>query len=230
MTSGVGSPVVPDLSLSVNAANGLPQPSNQWNYTFMFTGYQVEVRDWSTFAGSVVLFHNRPIGQVQVPTPTGPMTVAADERVVEAIFGYSSSIDFTAGYNFNGTPVGYGAGDQRIVLVRWPANQEDPKGLAAGNYIADTTYERYQIPSDLKFSQFATPGQRCEWYRIAKVTPAEPDPDIPNYRRKILTLATPVRTRTMLTMANGHVDAAFLNVATINPYVVNVVTKVFYAR
>jgi hypothetical protein len=229
LTSGVGSPIVPDMSLSVNPASGLPTPSNQWNYSFMFTGYQVEVRDWSTFAGSVVLFHNRPIGMVQVPTPTGPMNVAADERVVEAIFGYSSAINFLPGQN-----VGYGAGDQRIVLVRWPATQEDPKGLAAGNFIADTTYERFQANSDIKFSQFNYPGQRCYWYRIAKVTPAEPDPDMArlglNYRRKILTLATPVRAQTMLTNANGIVDAAFLNVATINPYVVNVVDKVFYAR
>ncbi|HWE38027.1 MAG TPA: hypothetical protein VG406_15760 [Isosphaeraceae bacterium] len=236
LQSGIGSPVVPDLSLNTIAVNGTPvfRPSNQWNYTWMFTGYQVEVRDWATFAGSVVLFHNRPIGTVLVPTPNGPMTVGADERVVEAIFGYSTSIDFSAGYAIGGQNVGYGAGDQRIVLVRWPATQEDPKGLAAGSFIADTTYERFQVPSDQKFSNFAYPAQRCYWYRIAKVTPAEPDPDMAaqglNYRRKILTLATPVRARTLLYMNGNSVDAAFLNVATINPYVVNVVTKVFYAR
>lgn len=232
--SGVGSPIIPDLSVNIlQTPNGpIYRTSNSWTYSWMFTGYQVDVRDWSTFAGSVVLFHNRPIGLVHTPLPNGStLTTAADERVVEAIFGYSSSIDFSAGYNIGGTPVGYGAGDQRIVLVRWPSWQEDPKGLAAGNYIADTTYERYSQLWITKFSSYGTPGQRCNWYRIAKAGPAEIDPDLgPGYRRKILTLATPVRSRTMLQMVNGHTDAAFVNVATVNPYVVNVVTKVFYAR
>ncbi|GAC1335715.1 MAG: hypothetical protein NVSMB14_03170 [Isosphaeraceae bacterium] len=223
--AGVGSPIIPAFT-PINQGNGviLPQTSNDWQYSWMFTGRRTDVNDLTVYNGEIVLFQNRAFGIAPVSTPNGgALNVPIGERVVEAIFGYSTAVN--PYININGGS--YGIGDARIVLLRWPANQEDPKGLSPGHWIADVTYERYQSRLTSKFGPQNYPGQRCYWYRIAKVDPVSFDPIVPGYRRKIITLATPVQAKTLITQGG---EPVYVNVALINPYVVNVIPRVFYSR
>lgn len=223
--AGVGSPIIPAFN-PVNLGNGVivPQTSNDWQYSWMFTGRRTDLNDLTVYNGDLVLFQNRPFGIAPVRTLNGgALNVPIGERVVEAVFGYGAAVNPTI--NINGGS--YGIGDARVVLLRWPASQEDPKGLSPGHWIADVTYERYQAQLTAKFGPQRYPGQRCYWYRIAKVDPASVDPIVPGYRRKIVTLATPVQARTLITPGG---EPVYANVALIQPYVVNVIPRVFYSR
>ena len=220
--AGVGSPIIPMFN-PVNVGNGviIPQTLNDWQYSWMFTGRRTDINDLTVYTGDIVVFQNRPFGLAPVATANGgALNAAIGERTVEAIFCYHANISPNAN-------TGYGIGDARIVLLRWPSTQEDPKGLAPGNWIADVTYERFQAPLMSKFGSQRYSGQRCYWYRIAKVEPAAFDPIIPGFKRKIITLATPVQAKTLITQGG---EPVYVNVALINPYVVNVVPRVFYSR
>ena len=56
------SPVLPDLSICHGLANGNPTSTNDWHYSWMFTGQQTMARPASTFDGNIVIFENRPFG------------------------------------------------------------------------------------------------------------------------------------------------------------------------
>jgi hypothetical protein len=165
------SPVIPDLSPNqlqkLQGQNG-GTFSNDWRYSWMFTGAQTNVPTNSlmtkpnpfnaanndsaslgaTFDGNLVIFENRPFGISQVTSPLGAVTwQVAGETVVEAVFGYSTNVQPVGG-------PGYGSGADRTVLLRWPATMPDPV-VKAGDWIADVTYERNQ---NLVLSRFMSWG------------------------------------------------------------------------
>ena len=116
----------------------------------------------------------------------------AGETVVEAVFGASSNVVASANFANIG---GYGAGADRTVLLRWFATQPDPV-VKVGDWIADVTYERSQmlvnsrfysttsaaavgVPNPLNNCEWDNlPAQRCFWYQVQRVTPAQPDPSV----------------------------------------------------
>ena len=109
----------------------------------------------------------------------------------KAVFGASSNVWPQGG-------PGYGAGADRTVLLRWYATQPDPV-VKVGDFIADVTYERSQnrglqpvllqhgtpdpalvgVPNPLNKGEWDNlPAQRCFWYQVQKVNPAQPDPTL----------------------------------------------------
>jgi hypothetical protein len=198
---GIPSTVVPDLSMTRDA-NGNPtyQTTADWRYTWMFTGYQTNAGNASTYEGNIVIFENRPFAIDPVTNPpfaTGPTAKAyqvAGETVVEAVFGWSTNVSVDGADGFT---VGYGAGSDRTVLLRWPNTLPDPV-VKAGDWIADVTYERqasvvfnpqagtgrfynmvgnppviWGTPNLFNFKEWDNvPAQRCIWYQVQKVVAA----------------------------------------------------------
>jgi hypothetical protein len=235
-SSGTGSPVVPDMSSL--------QPMNDWTYTWLFTGRQTDVTNGTNYEGDVVVFQNRPFGVDQFTTPYGPGTalVASGETVVEAVWGYSSAvIPFVINYPGGPKTYYYPNGDDRVVMLRWPASVADPD-IRVDSWIADVTYERFGA-LDLnpatpgRYYGQLYPGQRCIWYRVAKKGAIEVQPDSyandgTQYRRIFLTLTSPVKAKTMLIpsgTALGGYEPAHVSAALVCPFVVNVFPKVFFS-
>jgi hypothetical protein len=216
VAQGQGNPLALDMS-----SNG--GPSVDWTYTWLFTGQQTDTTNASHFDGDLVVFRNRPFG-VDPTTNSG-----IGERVVEAIFGYSTNVSMSL---LNGTTVtGTGFSDNlKTVLLRWPASQPDPD-VRVGGFIADITYERNLTVDVSRFQSAAVagqvelyPGQRCYWYRVTKKTQVEAEtgttsaPTAAGYRRMVVTIDSPVKAKTLL-KAGGtplHVNAAL-----VSPFVVN---------
>ena len=174
---GTPSTVVPDLSISAELARATPtyQPTNDWRFSWMITAQQNNSANGAAFEGNIVVFENRPFS-----IDNG---VVAGETVVEGVFGASSNVWPQGG-------PGYGAGADRTVLLRWFATQPDPV-VKVGDFIADVTYERSQTVVLSRFfsnngawlAQPAEqgewdnlPAQRCFWYQVQKMNPAQPDP------------------------------------------------------
>lgn len=231
------SPIVPDMSFN---ATGLAErfrvTTNDWRYTWMFTGQQVDDRG-TTFEGNIVVFENRPFAcdpvtnapfQSQMPSAYQ----VAGETVVEAIFGYSPNVG--AG--------GYAAGADRNILLRWPSTMPDPE-VRVGSWIADVTYERSAAVSRTRFfngnpnQPFRYPGQRCHWYQIVKRTTAADEsaeigfnnqlPSGTNYRAMTIWVSTPLKAKTQLAASGLPVYA---NAALVCPHVVNVFPRTFYSQ
>lgn len=239
-----GSPVVP--------ADYDPGPGysseRDYAFTWMATGQLGVAGDPATFEGNLVVFHNRPIGLDPAPDAFGNgdiHLVATGERVVEAIWGYTSS---SAGIEpiQNAIPAlagsGYSIADDRTVLLRWPSSTADPL-IRVGSYIADVTYDRYQAASSVHYprdvysgsvvvargAKYA--GQRIHWYRIVQRGEVEVDPDVPNHYRTIVRIDTPLRAKTRLVPdGSGGVISPVPEAALINPYVVNVFPLLLYSR
>jgi hypothetical protein len=218
-TSGRGNPTAPDLS-----TNALLK---DLSYTWIFTGRQTDVTNGTIFDGDIVIFHNRPFATDIRP---GGVNAAAGETVVEAIWGYGSvPADPPSGGGLSPT---YSRND-RSVLLRWPNSQADPD-VRVGGFIADVTYERYSGTevarwySDTSWGTYY-PAQRCYWYRVAKKTDVTSDHDtnLAGYREMTVMLSSPVRARTPI--ATGGIPTR-LNAALVSPYIVNVVSRVFYTR
>ncbi|WP_435005333.1 type IV pilus modification PilV family protein [Tundrisphaera lichenicola] len=224
------SPLLPDFNLGSGDI-----PTNDWRFTWFFTGRQVDSTNGTMFEGDVVVCDGRPFAFNDVTySPAG-------ETVVQAIFGYSSNVnnvnDPTNGLNPNGIAnTGFATGSDRTVLLRWPTSIPDPS-IRIGSWIADVTYERFYgrtygdpagtSPADIlgRVRQSQTPFQRCDWYRVAKRTDPQPDP-VAGYRQIIVTIASPVRTKTLLTTAGASIPG-HTNVALIMPSVVNVYPRSF---
>jgi type II secretory pathway pseudopilin PulG len=207
------SPLLPDLSGG--------QVMNDLSYTWMFTGQQFTAGDYSTFEGSVVMFHNRPLSLDLV----GSNYIPAGERVVEAAWGWSTTVrqeDPSSPAN----PY-YGISD-RTVLIRWPADEPDPT-IAVGSWIADVTYERSFASTMARFTGRHA-GQRCYWYQVVRRGDVQVDPGFAGdpaggFRRMVLTLKTPVQAKTQLypPTASAPVGSPFhVNAALVMPSVVNV--------
>jgi type II secretory pathway pseudopilin PulG len=218
---GSASPLVPDMSAGM---------VNDWMYTWMFTGRRLDALGGSAYEGDIVIFHGRPLAV----DPAAQ--VATGETVVEAVFGYSTSVIPP------GAAVGYGVAD-RVVLLRWPETAPDPQ-IRVGSWIADVTYERYLIAETERQADVddpvagvtAYPAQRCHWYQVVKTTPAGPAKQFANdallYRSMTVVVSTPVRAKTplMATAGNTRGDPFHVNAALISPYVVNVFPKTFTSR
>jgi hypothetical protein len=238
VASNAVSPVLPDFSY--NAAGQASQtPTQDWRYTWMFTGSMVSGTGGSSFTGYVVVFENRPFGidlVNNVYQPTG-------ETVVEAIFGHGANIQ-----TFAGAPGGYAAGADKCVLLRWSINQADPT-VRVGDWIADVTYERRQlvaynpngasrfmngappsgIPNPINNLEWDNmPPQRCIWYQVQKVISATDDYYLgPGYRSMVVYVDRTLSSRTVLTAAGIPL---YQNAAFICPNVANVIPQQFTVR
>ena len=233
------SAVLPDLSIATDAA-GNPTPINDWHYSWIFTGQQNNGSGGSTFDGNIVIFENRPFGIIDTtataPNPQkGYQNYQVDgETVVEAIFGFSSTIVPAGG-------PGYGVSADRAVLLRWYASQNDPV-VKVGDWIADVTYERNALAVQSRFFGYNgggsglpnpfnklewdnLPAQRCYWYRVQKIVPATAD-SVAGLRSMIVYVDRSLQARTVLT-ATGPMP---LNAALICPSVVNVIPQTIFAK
>ncbi len=205
------SPLVPDLS------SGNLQ--FDYAYTWMFTGQQSDAGDYSVFDGSIVVFNNRPFG-VEGTTVTG-------ERVVEAVFAPGKPNAAAPTYT-------YSTGDPRVVWLRWPNTQPDP-AVAVGSWIADVTYGASPADDNARNGNLpppptpSYPHQRCFWYQVARRADADVDPTNNAFRRMTVTLASPVRAKTLL-RNDGSGTPAYTNAALLCPSVVNVFPRTFYNR
>ena len=216
---GRGSPIVPDLSTA-----GMMR---DYMFSWIFTGKQTDSSNGTIFDGDIVIFHNRPFATEEVQGVSGSAVKrAAGETVVEAIWGYGNT---TSAATFPYVP-----GESRKVLLRWPNTQADPD-VRKGGWIADVTYERYSATENSRWYDSAAgwttyyPAQRCYWYRVAKKTEAVADPDANHvgYRQMVVTLSSPVRVKTPIDASGA---ATRTNACLVSPYVVNVVSRVFYTR
>ena len=225
------STTVPDLGLSL--ANPYPTLTNDWRFTWFFTGIQADATDGTTFDGDVVICENRPLGVDAVVLPNGTTAhVPAGETVVEAIWGFSS----TPSYPLVASNVGYAnTSASRTVVLRWPISMADPD-VRVGGYIADVTYERVGGPANVAGTEAnrnsaaprTYPSQRCYWYQVARKTPITSDGLLAGYRRMTVTVATPVRAQSLLNFSTGqpvHTEAAL-----VMPSVVNVYPRTVYTR
>jgi len=220
------STIVPDLTMGTTAAV-VPSPTNDWRYTWFFTGRQTDAQSGAAFDGDIVICENRQFGIDTVTTPYGTAQVPSGETVVEAIWGYSTTLD---------TPppatIGYGSRSaMRTVVIRWLASQPDPD-VRVGGWIADVTYERDQAVANVRFSNLY-PGQRCHWYQVTKKTDVVDDstftsPNSPPYRKRTLWVSTPLKARTLLDLNTG--GPVTPEAALIMPSVVNVVPRTVYTR
>jgi len=241
------SPVLPDVSLP--SSPGVP--TNDWHYSWMFTGYQVSGTGGSQYEGNIVIFENRPFGINLAPAapfpPPAPFqaTQVDGETVVEAIFGHSGNI------NANG----YATGADRTGLLRWSASQADP-AVHVGDWIADVTYERQQwivYNTNTQTGRFMffnqalnavtgvanlsnkgewdnLPAQRCFWYQVQKVLPVVDDPYTaapPQMRSMVVYVDQSLQAKTLLSAIGTPV---YFNAALIAPNVVNVIPQQITVR
>ena len=205
----------------------------------MITAQQNNSSNGAAFEGNIVVFENRPFS-----IDNG---VVAGETVVEAVFGASSNVIAPGG-------PGYGAGADRTVLLRWPvvnipgiANSPQPDPVVkVGDLIADVTYERSQsvvlsrfyaslqplvgYPNPLNKGEWDNlPAQRCFWYQVQKVTPAQSDQALgATFRSMTVYVNRPLDAKTLLNPSSGN--PVVLNAALICPYVVNVIPQTFFVR
>jgi len=248
---GTPSSVIPDLSISLDSnGNHTYQPMTDWRFSWMLTVQQANGSNGAAFEGNIVVFENR---QFAYDTTTNQ---AAGETVVEAVFGPGTTA-VAAPNTGNPTSYYYAVGADRTVLLRWPAvtiagipnsPQSDPV-VKAGDFIADVTYERAQnqvisrfyignnpAPPPLSGVQNPLnqlewdnlPAQRCFWYQVQKVNPAQSDPVLgPNYRSMTVYVNQKLEAKTLLD-ANGN--PIIQNAALICPNVVNVIPQTFFVR
>jgi type II secretory pathway pseudopilin PulG len=202
--TGLGSPLVPDLSTNA--------PMNDWSYSWMFVGNQYDVSDLTTFNGSIVIFHNRALGVETVNTTFGgPQTLPMGERVVEAI---------------------YGLGGRKQIVLRWPTTDPEPD-VRVGSWICDVTYERFsavQAARNLGLKD----AQRNYWYQVTKRSPVNQSPgcqgDPNNVLFNQMTVTVSSQLQAITPNIAGTFDPLHVNVALICPSVVNVFATPIYMR
>jgi type II secretory pathway pseudopilin PulG len=220
------SPVVPEIPLDTDGTTPLP-PVNEWRFSWMFTGRQVDTNG-TTFEGDIVVFENRPFsldsvgGDAPFPAQYTAMGETAvrpgGEIVVEAVFGLNNT----------GNALSYLHIPDRSVLLRWPASMPDPE-VKVGSWIADVTYERDQGTANSRFGLNGGrtwPAQRCFWYQIVKKSEPTTDATISGARSMTVYVNAPLRARTY----DPVLGAAPVNAALICPSVVNVFPKTIHVR
>ncbi len=245
-TVNTPSTVVPDLSLSVDGA-GFPTSTNDWRFSWMVTAQQTNGSNGAAYEGNIVIFENRPFSWE--PATTTTPAYAAGETVYEGVFGYSNNVSvpsppvYPAGYT-----AGYGVGADRTVLIRWSAALPDPV-VKVGDWIADVTYERAQNTVTSRFLSFGPgggvpnplnngewdnlPAQRCFWYQVQKITPAQPDPGVSGDRSMVVYVNRKLDARTLLfppASPGAPALPVFRNAVLVCPNVVNVIPQTFFVR
>ena len=240
------SPIVPDLSqIQTNAAmtqrprQWLPPvqvypPQNDWRFTWMLTGQQRDTINGSIFDVNIVIHENRVFG-VDVTATSGLPGQPSGETVVEAIWGYGTSVVNPPGLGLAAN-VGYAAAAKRTVLLLWSSSQPDPD-VRVGQWIADVTYERTQTLATNRYVPGSlSPAQRCFWYQIAKRT--EPSPATPTvssivggatYRQMTVWTTIDLDAQSML-YVGPPASPVNVEAALIAPSVVNVIPRQVYTR
>jgi hypothetical protein len=213
----------------------------------MITAQQNNSANGASFDGNIVVFENRPFSLDQTTLNVNGATTtvfqAGGETVLEGVFGYSKNVITANGYN-----VGYGAGADRTVLIRWNGSAQADPVVKVGDFIADVTYERSQNRVLFRFLNFPSPlggvggvpnplnngewdnlpAQRCFWYQVQKITPAQVDPTLgAPHRSMVVYVNRKLEARTLL-HGNGH--PVYMNAVLICPYVVNVIPQTFFVR
>ena len=174
---GTPSTVVPDLSIALNSL-GQPtyQPTNDWRFSWMITAQQTNPSNGASFEGNIVVFENR---QFAIDPTTNQ---AAGETVYEGVFGFSSNVQ----------PRGRAGlrrrcrSDRADSLAGIPAR---PRGQGwrldrrrdlraepdAGLQPVLQRQRRGLCPTPWTIGEWDNlPAQRCFWYQVQKVTPAQP--------------------------------------------------------
>ncbi len=211
------STIVPDLSL------GATGPTNEWRYTWMFTGQQAD-DDGTIFEGDLVIFENRPFSMDPVNNApyASQMAVAAQaagETVVEGIFGFSPYVSN-----------GYAVGANRTVLLRWPNTMPDPD-VRVASWIADVTYERNAVVTNTRFNG-PYPGQRCNWYQVVKKSTAADETTgaglgVSGFRAMTVWVGSDLKAKTQLAVGGVPFHP---NAALVCPYVIYTFPKTIYTR
>ena len=163
--------------------------------------------------------------------------------MVEGVFGYSKNVFSAQGYS-----AGYGAGADQTVLIRWNGSAQADPIVKVGDFIADVTYERIQntatnrfrvpeprarlggVPNPLNNGEWDNlPAQRCFWYQVQKITPAQIDPSLGSpYRSMVVYVNRKLEARTLLDTSTGN--PVYMNAVLVCPYVVNVIPQTFFVR
>ena len=148
------------------------------------------------------------------------------------------------GHRSTGYTYGYGAGADRTVLIRWNGSAQADPVVKVGDFIADVTYERIQntvthrflsfngggVPNPLNNGEWDNlPAQRCFWYQVQKITPAQIDPSLGfPYRSMVVYVNRKLEARTLLNPTTGN--PVYMNAVLVCPYVVNVIPQTFFVR
>jgi len=224
----------PDADSPLIPADFDPDPNSvafQRDYAFswMATARQLTGGESSTYEVDIVSFQHRPIGLEPITWPVSGNDGLwpAGERVVEAVWGHTSSPASVEPLP-NAPNFGYSSADERVVLLRWHVNSPDPN-VRVGSWIADVTYERFEN-SDINnvYKGAVHPGQRMHWYRVAQRSQPEPDPQFPEFRRMIVRVESPLEAKTLLTNNGGVATPVFPEAALLHPYVANVFSKLVF--
>ena len=73
------------------------------------------------------------------------------------------------------------------------------------------------------------PAQRCYWYQVQKITPAQVDPSLGcPYRSMVVYVNRKLEARTLLNPATGN--PVYMNAVLVCPHVVNVIPQTFFVR
>ena len=196
-------------------------PQNDYRFTWFFTGRQGDANgNGAQFTGDIVVCDSRPFGFDPLPGLTGAFAPSG-ETVVEAVFGVgvgASIVPLIAGGS-----TGYAVND-RTVTLRWRNTLADPQ-VRVGGWIADVTYERYTANYLARVGSTGATFSRCDWYQIGKRVDPIADPNDNNFRMMTVTLTSPVKTKTLLNVADG--TPYHRNVALIMPSVINVFSRSF---
>jgi len=241
-----GSPIVPNMSVPTNdaAGNVLPPtglPTNDWRFTWFFTGQQIASGTNIQYEGEIVICENREFNIESVMGPASGTAVpkVAGETVVEAIFGFGSRV-VTYPQPPASLNAGFAAGANNTVLLRWPSAMEDPE-VKVGGWFADVTYERVAAistsrkqdalnaaPPSVNQNFTIRAPQRCHWYQIAKKSPADADAlGVAGWRSMTVWTVSPVQEQTLLNPSTTPPTPVHVNAALIMPSVVHVYRRTF---
>jgi hypothetical protein len=252
---GPPSPIVPDLSITTTPSNA---PTNDWRFSWMVTAQQTtNSSNGAAFEGNIVIFENRQFAyDTSTGQAAGENVVEAIFGPASNPSGTVPASGLVQAPNVPNPPgpAYYAVGANRTVLLRWPgatvaaipnSPQPDPV-VKVGDWIADVTYERAQNQVNSRFYLGAPgpagaqnplnnlewdnlPAQRCFWYQVQKVTPAQLDPQLgaQGYRSMVVYVNRSLEAKTALD-SNGN--PLTQNAALVCPNVVNVVPQTFFVR
>lgn len=237
------SPVVPDLTTAaltrveaITAAGNTPgvpaeyaAPTNDWRYTWMFTGQRSSAFNDKVYNGDLVIFENRPFGfETLVNQNSGTsITQVAGERVVQAIFGYGKNFRAVGTRVDGGAEVYEAVGADNSVLLLWPRGLPDPE-IRPGGWIADVTYERNQAAANSNFlinsytKAGSPPAQRCYWYQVRRASPAADSAEFGGYRYTLIQTTQKLHAKALFKDDGSLVHG---NAALVSPHVIGVVPK-----